>query len=175
MAPLRQHRPKPDWKRRLRYLYYRFIRLHSSPDYLARGLAIGVFAGFLPFFGLQVILSVAMASLLRGHRVVAAAGTWISNPLTSIPLYSLAFHVGNWVLGGKDIVFSTAMLYNSGAVSALSKEFAITLMTGCVLMGSVFSALSYGVALYLLKRARHRRGLKQERLMSYKTTNWKQD
>ncbi|NJM58284.1 MAG: DUF2062 domain-containing protein [Synechococcales cyanobacterium RU_4_20] len=173
MAPLQRQRPKLDWERRLRYFYYRFVRLHSSPDYLARGLAIGVFAGFLPFFGLQVVLSVAIASLLRGHRVVAAAATWISNPLTYIPLYSLAFRLGCWVLGRETIVFNTDIIYNSGAVLALGKEFAITLLTGCVLMGVSFSVLSYFAALYLLKRSRRRGALRRHSVSGDKWDSWK--
>ncbi len=168
-APPRHRRGSPPSKQRrglrriLRYGYYRFIRLHSSPDYLARGLAIGVFSGFLPFFGLQVILSVASASLLRGHRVVAAAATWISNPLTYIPLYSLGFHLGRWMLGSTEIVFTAQTFQSTQSVMALGSEFAITLLTGCITLGLIFASISYVASLYLLKRARSRRGIRRQR------------
>ena len=159
--PIRQ-RPKRGWKRGLRYIYYRFIRLHSSPAYLARGLAIGVFSGFLPFFGLQVILSVAAASLLRGHRVVAAAATWISNPLTYIPLYSLGFHLGRWMLSSQKIDLTAQTFKSATSVMALGSEFAITLFTGCIVLGLIFGSISYIGSLYLLKRARYRRAQRRK-------------
>ena len=61
----------------------------GSPGHRARGLAAGVFTGCLPFFGLQIVLGVALAATIRGNRILAAAGTWISNPLTTLPILSL--------------------------------------------------------------------------------------
>lgn len=48
----------------------------------ARGLAAGVCCGCFPFFGLQTLL--------------AAAGTWISHPLTYVPLYWFNDQLGGW-------------------------------------------------------------------------------
>ena len=53
----------------------------------ARGLAAGIFCGCFPFFGLQTLLGVALASVVRGNHLLAAAGTWVSNPFTYVPLY----------------------------------------------------------------------------------------
>ncbi|MFO0103826.1 MAG: DUF2062 domain-containing protein, partial [Cyanobium sp.] len=53
----------------------------------ARGLAAGIFCGCFPFFGLQTLLGIGLASVLRGNHLLAAAGTWISNPFTYVPLY----------------------------------------------------------------------------------------
>ena len=88
-------------------------RLHSfslwlwkqegTPAKRARGLAICVFSGCFPLFGLQTFLGLGLASLLRGNHFLAAAGTWISNPITYIPLYWLNYRVGCIFLGqGQD-------------------------------------------------------------------------
>ncbi len=79
----------------------------GSPGERARGLAFGVFAGCFPFFGLQTILGIALASLFKGNRVLAVAGTWISNPITYIPLYLFNYEIGCLILGSKteNIVF----------------------------------------------------------------------
>ena len=148
---------KSSLRRRLRYLYYRFIRLHSSPRYLARGLAVGVFSGFLPFFGFQIFLSVAIASLVQGHKVVAAAATWISNPLTYLPLYGLGFHVGRRMLGSPEMDFNAQMFKGTQAVWTFGGEFAAPLITGCVTLGLIASVISYFAAMYLLIRAKRRR------------------
>lgn len=65
----------------------------------ARGLAAGIFCGCFPFFGLQTLLGIGLASVLRGNHLLAAAGTWISNPLTYVPLYWFNYQLGCWLLG----------------------------------------------------------------------------
>jgi uncharacterized protein (DUF2062 family) len=62
-------------------------RQEGTPGQRARGLAAGVFCGCYPFFGLQIFLSVGVASVVRGNHLLAAAGTLVSNPLTYLPLY----------------------------------------------------------------------------------------
>ncbi|MBU6229906.1 MAG: DUF2062 domain-containing protein [Cyanobacteria bacterium REEB459] len=90
---------QPTWQRTLKYYYLRLLRLQGSPEYLARGIASGVFSGCFPLFGLQIIIGLALATLLRGNRLMAAAATWVSNPLTYLPLFSFNYQVGYWLLG----------------------------------------------------------------------------
>ena len=52
----------------------------GTPAQRARGLAAGVFCGCYPFFGLQIFLSVGVATLVRGNHLLAAAGTLVSKP-----------------------------------------------------------------------------------------------
>ena len=83
---------------RLRKALRRIWSLDGSPSYRARGVAIGVFCGCFPLFGLQSLLGVGLASLLRGNYLLAMSGTWISNPLTYIPLYWFNYQIGSAVL-----------------------------------------------------------------------------
>ena len=71
----------------------------GTPGQRARGLAAGIFCGCFPFFGFQTLLGIALASVVRGNHLLAAAGTWISNPFTYVPLYWFNFRVGSLVLG----------------------------------------------------------------------------
>ncbi len=82
-------------QRTVRYLYLRFIRIRRDPREIARGLAIGVFVGFSPFFGFHMILALALAALLKGSKFAAVLGTWVWNPF----LLLLEYKVGCWVLG----------------------------------------------------------------------------
>ena len=74
-------------------------RQEGTPGQRARGLAAGVFCGCYPFFGLQIFLSVGVASVVRGNHLLAAAGTLVSNPLTYLPLYWFNYLVGCRLLG----------------------------------------------------------------------------
>ena len=71
----------------------------GTPAMRARGFAVGVFSGCFPLFGLQTIMGVALAALFRGNPLLAAIGTWISNPITYLPLYWFNYQVGCFFLG----------------------------------------------------------------------------
>jgi uncharacterized protein len=65
---------------------------------VARGVAIGLFFGLLLPLA-QFLFAVAFAIWLRGHVAVAAAATFVTNPLTFAPLYWLAHRIGSALLG----------------------------------------------------------------------------
>jgi len=144
---------KPWWKRKLRYLYLRIIRLRSTTPAIARGLAMGVFAGLFPFFGAQTLLGVSLAILVRGNKLTAALGTWISNPLTYVPIYLFNFRVGQFFLGTDELSTdidwtSTTELLQAG------KLFVATLLVGCTVMGAIAAILAYFLSLWLIPRLR---------------------
>ena len=112
----------------------------GSPGERARGLAVGVFCGCFPFFGLQMMLSVGLASLVRGNRLLAAAGTLVSNPLTYVPLYWFNYTLGCWVLGpasgttGLEGV-NRSNLWNQGW------DFSQRILLGSALVGALLALL----------------------------------
>ena len=70
----------------------------GTPYFKAKGTAAGVFSGCFPFFGFQTILGIFLARIIKGNLVLAAIGTWISNPFTYIPLYFLNYKIGSFLL-----------------------------------------------------------------------------
>jgi len=98
------------WLTRVRrYLRYHFLiplfRSPHSPEYTARGVAIGVFWGVTPFLGVQTLLMIGTWQVLKhGFRkdasvVQALAWAWINNPLTMIPMYYTFYLTGLWLTG----------------------------------------------------------------------------
>lgn len=115
---------------------------------------MGVFAGLFPFFGAQTILGVLLAILVRGNKLTAAVGTWISNPLTYVPIYIFNFKVGQFLLGTHELSTdvdwtSTAELLQAG------KTFAITLLLGCSVIGAIGAIIAYFLGLWLIPRLRN--------------------
>jgi uncharacterized protein (DUF2062 family) len=137
---------RKQWTRRLRYIWLRFLRLRGSPEYLARGLAAGVFAGLFPLFGFQTLIGIAIAVPLNGHKLMAAAGTWISNPLTYAPLFFWNFYLGKWLLNSQ-ISFQPESLESMEQFLQLSTEFMGNMMVGSAVMGLICSVVSYFVGL----------------------------
>lgn len=140
--------------RTLRYYYHRLVRMRSTPQAIARGIAIGIFFGCLPMFGLQMILSLTVATLLRGYRIAAAAATWISNPFTYFPLYAFGFQVGRALLGYSHLTFPEEGIPSLNHLSTLGGDFLSALFFGSIVVGAVSSLCSYWGCLYLIQRAR---------------------
>ncbi|NEP02070.1 MAG: DUF2062 domain-containing protein [Symploca sp. SIO2E9] len=142
-----------SWLRGLKYLYWRLVRLQGSPERLARGLACGVFAGLFPLFGIQIIIGVLLAFIVRGNKIIAAAGTWISNPLTYVPIYAFNFHVGQWLLNEK--VITDINLESWQEVKDFGSAMLLTLLVGCFAVGLVSAIVSYLLGLWLIRRYRN--------------------
>ena len=126
-------------------------RQEGTPGQRARGLAAGVFCGCYPFFGLQIFLSVGVASMVRGNHLLAAAGTLVSNPLTYVPLYWFNFVVGSRLLGplaGADLDgVNHSNLWNQGW------DVLQRLLLGSTLVGALM-ALLLGLLAYRLFQQR---------------------
>ena len=105
----------------------------------ARGLAAGIFCGCFPFFGLQTLLGVALASVVRGNHLLAAAGTWISNPFTYVPLYWFNYQLGSWLLGPGRGWPGLATLQSEG-MRQLGWSLMSRLLLGSCLVGLVSAA-----------------------------------
>ncbi len=111
----------------------------GTPAQRARGMAVGVFSGCFPFFGFQTLLGVMLASLFRGNRLIAAAGTWISNPFTYVPLYWFNYKIGSFFLG---VGHSQSNFYNLDAKEVWSQGW---LASSRLLLGSAFVGIILGM------------------------------
>lgn len=71
---------------------------HLHRRSVALGISIGLVTGLVPA-PVQMLLAVVIAIPLRANVPAAAAATWYTNPLTFIPLYLLAYQIGQLVTG----------------------------------------------------------------------------
>lgn len=117
------------------------LTVRDTPEALARGLAVGFFFGVSFLWGLQIVLAVLASYLVRGNKVVAAAMTAVSNPITSLPLYSFCYFVGHLILGGNDKHPDFALVHSLEGFLALGPRFFATMLIGTTLIG-LFGALA---------------------------------
>ncbi|MGZ3396281.1 MAG: DUF2062 domain-containing protein [Isosphaeraceae bacterium] len=71
-------------KRRLREIWHKLSRLDATPDQIAIGFCIGIFASFLPLNPSPGITAIAVAWLLK--RNVVAAGSGAVTAILYVPL-----------------------------------------------------------------------------------------
>lgn len=142
----------PYWQRLFRYLWIRFVRMRESPQAIARGMAAGVFAGSFPLLGMQTVIGVAIATLVRGNKLIAAASTWISNPLTYVPLFALNFQVGRWLLRLPPTLSIPTSTVDMAHWASLGLDAAAALMLGSLVVGLATSIVGYYLGLMIASR-----------------------
>lgn len=91
--------PRRSWSRSIRYIFLRLKRVPSSPHRIALGAAIGVFAVFTPFLGLQLVLAGVLSLLLGGSIVASFLSSFVGNPLTYPIIWFSTFNLGKVLLG----------------------------------------------------------------------------
>ena len=87
-------------KRKWNLLRAYMLREKEPPEFTARGWAIGMFYGCTIPFGFQLLLSIPTALLLKGSKVGATMGTFITNHFTIFLIYPFQCWLGNRLLGG---------------------------------------------------------------------------
>lgn len=150
---LSQKKPKHPWLRYARYWYLKILRQEGTPEAIARGWACGVFAGSFPLFGLQTIIGILLATLIHGNKFTAAAGTWVSNPLTYVPIYYFNFRVGEIVLQ-RQTEFDETLLESWSEMGLAGLGFIGTLFVGCLIVGLTLAIGAYFGSLFLTARWR---------------------
>lgn len=73
---------------------------------LVRAIFVGVACAFFPLPG-QMPLAIFFALLLRANIPMSIALTWITNPITALPVYWFAYWVGATLLGEPAISVQT--------------------------------------------------------------------
>ena len=86
--------PKGGWNRAYIYVKHRLRRLPGTPEQIARGIGIGVFTAFSPFYGLHFLVAGLLAVLFRANVLASLLGTFFGNPLTYIPIRAAALGTG---------------------------------------------------------------------------------
>lgn len=91
--------PQGGWSRAVKYLRLRLNRLPDTPQKISRGVGLGVFTVFTPFYGLHFFIAYGLAKLFRGNSIAALLATFVGNPLTYVPIGIVSLKMGHFILG----------------------------------------------------------------------------
>ena len=91
--------PDGGWSRAFQYVRHRLRRLPDTPQRIARGVCVGVFTTFTPFYGFHFLFAATVAKLLNGNILAALLGTFFGNPLTYVPIGVVSLQTGHFLLG----------------------------------------------------------------------------
>ena len=134
--------------KRIRKLISWLWNQEGSPSQRALGFGVGLFSGCFPFFGLQTLMGVFLAKVFKGNSLLAAVGTWISNPFTYIPLYYFNYRVGSLVLNTDNNIVDLSHI-TTNELWSQGWYLSSRLITGSICMGLVTGIVG-GLSLYFL-------------------------
>jgi uncharacterized protein (DUF2062 family) len=78
----------------------KLLAIRDTPEAIAGGVAIGIFFGFAPLFGLKTLLAIFFAWLTRSNVLAAVLATTLHDiilPLMPV-IYRWQYSVGFWLL-----------------------------------------------------------------------------
>lgn len=138
--------------------YKRFLAIEGEPNHIALGFALGLFVGMTPTMGFQMAIAVFFAIPLKWNKLSAAAGVWITNPLTAPFIYWFNYTVGKKVF---HIHIAQKCIGDPSARSFLdlikeTPDILIAMTLGGVVIGLPLALLGY-YASYALVSAYQRR------------------
>jgi uncharacterized protein (DUF2062 family) len=138
------------------------LRLDDPPWRVALALSVGVFLSCTPFYGLQTVLSLGVATIFRLNKAVTVTGAWLNLPWFAPLVYGFALRIGAFVvpdLQGTDVAAIAERLRTSSSLSAanvidLLRSVSLALLIGTAAVGVLAGAVTYVAALLLLRRRR---------------------
>ena len=138
------------------------LMLDDNSHSIALGTTIGMFIGMTPTVGIQMILVVVFAFLvkpiLKFNRMAALITVYISNPLTVLPIYWFDYKVGSLLIPG-DVSredFAKILHYQGfegwwNTFAKLFLDVGAPLVVGSFIVATISSIATYPMLRWLLR------------------------
>ena len=142
----------------------RLLDLQDTPRALAGGVAIGIFFGFTPLFGLKTLLCLGTATVLRFNPLAAVIAVCLHDVLTPLwpILLRLEYDIGHWLLSHPHTLpekFSTSSLHPTALLHwTFFFDVGLPMLVGSLVFAIPAAIASYGI---FFAWARHRLNRRQ--------------
>ncbi len=139
--------------------YRKLLQVEADPRKVAGGFALGSFIGMTPFVGMQILISVSIASLAKWNKIAAGLGVFNTNMATGLFVFGFNYYLGSKILGIQNDFTLPEKLNISfiGQVFEAGFEVFAALLIGGIITGIPFALTVY----YLLYRLLKNRNLKR--------------
>lgn len=158
-------------------------RSPHSPEYSARGVAIGMFWALTPLVGIQMYLCFMTWLAFRGFKnlrhslVISCAWTWVSNVFTMLPMYYGFYVTGQVMMGNWDDISGYGTFHKAWhqafahgnsfwdafleLVSLMARDLGIAMAIGCLPYAIIGAWVSYHLSLKYIHRRRRKQAEKR--------------
>ncbi len=137
------------------FLYAKFIKINDTPQRVAFGFGIGIFAGILP--GTGPLAALFLAFIFRANRASALAASLLSNTWLSIATFLLAIKTGSaifkisWQTLKNDWSLALAHWHWQDLFSVSIMKILLPVICGYLVISFLLGIISYTVVLAALK------------------------
>lgn len=141
-----------------RSLFTRLLSLRDTPHAIAGGIAIGIFWGFTPLFGLKTLLCVATAWVARCSKLAAVLSVCLHDVITPLwpLLLRIEYEIGYWVLSHPHHLPPKLSMHHIEPAKMLQwttfLDVGLPLMIGSIVIAIPSAAATYGVAYCIVSR-----------------------
>jgi len=153
------------WWSSPRRLLREILQLDDTAHSIALGTTIGMFIGITPTVGIQMALVILFQLLfgrwIKFNRIAALITVYITNPLTSVPIYYFNYKVGTLFVSGSVTYaeFREILKYDSfsswwDSVMTLMVDVGAPLVIGSTIVAGALSAATYPSMRWLIRRFR---------------------
>jgi uncharacterized protein len=109
--------------RRFREHVTHVLHLDEEPSRLAMGMAVGVFIGLTPLYGLHTLLALVVAWVFRLNKAATITGAWLNLPWFAPFIYAFCLKLGEAILsGGVDFSWSKMIDLAEGTAAYLKSS-----------------------------------------------------
>lgn len=120
---------------------------------VAKAIACGLFSAFIPLPG-QTLVAALLAYISRANLPIALAMTWVTNPITFIPINYGIYKIGQWLTGDstpyhplsqlkwEEAGFMEVIVHLGQWLSSMGKPF----LLGSSAVAIISAILGYGLA-----------------------------
>lgn len=164
-------------KQKIRKLYFKVIHQEGTPESVGRGIAIGLFIGFILPIGLQTIPALVAAFFFKANKALTWLFTCVSNPASVFILYPIQCYTGSLLIFDPmsfselekqfaNIAAADGVREVMNAFLDLGLDIIITFFVGGLFYGSIFAVLGYFtgarlVRLYRIRKEQRKAARKQ--------------
>ena len=149
--------------RKLKFEYYKLIRMKGAPSFVARGFSVGIFVEFitLPTFGLAFLLLFPLVRLFRAS-LPASLIAFVIGKLV-LPIFMVVNYNIGYAFVGKPLQSPPVRPHEAWPQWLVwMKEKGLAYFTGSAIMGLVVAVASYFLvhgALQMYRRKKLRRSV----------------
>ena len=144
----------------IQYLFRKVLKSKSSARDVADGLAIGLVVAFLPLPALQMSTALFFTWIFRKNHWVAMLATWVTNPLTFIPVNLLSYWIGLFFYpkgaSYEEVKRVFTINFDYHRMFHLGVDIFVPLVIGNIVMGVVMAALCRQLCLWYYDRFKQR-------------------
>jgi uncharacterized protein len=166
-APQKKKRNRMSVLRTGRYHLLRILRIRATPHAIAVGVGAGAAAAFLPFVGVHIAISIALAWLLGGNMIAATASTvLVGNPFTYPFIWAATWEAGQLILGhgARSVTrFNLHDLFHKMDLATIWRPILKPMLVGSIPISIACGLIAYVIMFQAVKIFRARR---QARLAS---------